>query len=44
MLDLHIMDEFGQPFFFTCSPVEVETKPRLFANQHNFDMQYTMGN
>ena len=39
VLDLFIMDEFGQPFFFTCSPVEVEHKQRLFANELNFAMQ-----
>ena len=39
ILDLFIMDEFGQPFFFSCSPVELETKQRLFANELNFAMQ-----
>lgn len=38
ILDIYIMDEFGQPFFYSCSPVEVETKQRLFANELNFAM------
>lgn len=39
ILDLVVQDEFGEPFFFTCAPVEVVPNQRLFQNELNFNHQ-----
>ena len=37
ILDLVIQDEFGEPFFFTCTPTEIVQGKPLFQNELNFD-------
>ena len=39
MLDLVVHDEFGEPFSYICTPIEVKQNERLFENQLNFEMQ-----
>ena len=39
VLDLVVQDEFGEPFFYSCQPVELLENVRLFDNELNFDMQ-----
>ena len=43
ILDLVVKDEFGEPFFYYCVPVEVQHGSRIFNNKLNFQIQYFAG-